>query len=641
MSTPRKFNNEVEVREYLETIHGDALLENSPLIYALENTSKTTELLNKIRFDESITLEQLLRELKKVHSLKHVKMGIVTETSYTDSTEGDHFYDVSDIDSVKRYVKRAGNVSVIKRSDVLGDVAMSLGRAICKSNPIEFDSFNDTIEYLSSQMKDPTTQSEDIDSINKIWDDLTSEQGVVAQINGDDLERARYDKMVNVGNLIDIIHAIDSDNDEMEDLCDIADITDGFNELSSNMFESVILNTVRRRTSMKCVVTEHMIQSLESQLFNDYSDITYNKPILEELTSDEARSIISYEYKRDKITPKGICKMIQLTCDPCSPFKSNDQINSIKDCLKDKCLNTLDYEIKSKEYCDIPIAHAMSYCKDFMKDVYRGLDDIEKSIDNTFDEIESCLNDKLEDYLREDAIAAQFNPNPFNVYKLTPFPVGTRTLQRTLTDIASANSDEELDKAMLEYARLENAYNHSVGVTEGKNDSPVDKGLRSVARASANAVNGGLRGMARAADNTKTSAKKIVDPMEKFIEDTLNKIKKSDQDERRNYIIKGGVVSRVGRFIRRGIGIVILGQFGTVGIILAGIRLLTVIATDSYLDQKERHKILRELEDELKIVEEKIEDSRGDENKQKKYELMRIRNQLKNDIDRITLRLKY
>ena len=41
------------------------------------------------------------------------------------------------------------------------------------------------------------------------------------------------------------------------------------------------------------------------------------------------------------------------------------------------------------------------------------------------------------------------------------------------------------------------------------------------------------------------------------------------------------------------------------------------------------------------MVEEKIEDSRGDEDKSKKYELMRIRAKLKKDIDRIQLGLKY
>ena len=40
------------------------------------------------------------------------------------------------------------------------------------------------------------------------------------------------------------------------------------------------------------------------------------------------------------------------------------------------------------------------------------------------------------------------------------------------------------------------------------------------------------------------------------------------------------------------------------------------------------------------VVNEKIEDSRGDENKAKKYELIRIKKKLENDLDRVKYRLK-
>ena len=75
--------------------------------------------------------------------------------------------------------------------------------------------------------------------------------------------------------------------------------------------------------------------------------------------------------------------------------------------------------------------------------------------------------------------------------------------------------------------------------------------------------------------------------------------------------------------------------------IVSGIIFIGHIATDKYLDKKERAKLLRELEDEIQICNEKIDDSRGDDNKQKKYELMRIRNQLTRTSEKIRLGLKY
>ena len=76
-------------------------------------------------------------------------------------------------------------------------------------------------------------------------------------------------------------------------------------------------------------------------------------------------------------------------------------------------------------------------------------------------------------------------------------------------------------------------------------------------------------------------------------------------------------------------------------IIITGITILTSFAIDKHMDKKVKNQILQELENELEMVEEKIEDSRGDEDKSKKYELMRIRAKLKKDIDRIQLGLKY
>ena len=77
------------------------------------------------------------------------------------------------------------------------------------------------------------------------------------------------------------------------------------------------------------------------------------------------------------------------------------------------------------------------------------------------------------------------------------------------------------------------------------------------------------------------------------------------------------------------------------GTVATAITLIASIAHDKYADAKEKNRIINELEDELEMVEEKIEDSKGDDNKSKKYELMRIRAKLKKEIDRIQMGLRY
>jgi hypothetical protein len=308
--------------------------------------------------------------------------------------------------------------------------------------------------------------------------------------------------------------------------------------------------------------------------------------------------------------------------------------------MKDKVKNTLDYQCSKKEYSDLPIVHGLGYARDYLKDIYADIDQVVKDIDELFDDIEDFIEESVKSFLEEQAMDAQFNPNPFDVYKLTPMPVGTRTLQRSLCDIACADTDEALEEAMMSYARLESAYNHMVMEAKAK-EKAKGTGARELVRNASNKVTSAARSASKTMDEGKHAVKKVIDPMENFIHETIEKIKKADMDERRNIIIKGGVAPKVIRWIKRGIGLVIVGSVGTTGALIAGIGLLGMIANDSHCDAKERVKILRELEDELNIVEEKIEDSRGDENKQKKYELMRIRNKLKKDIDRIKLRLKY
>ena len=122
----------------------------------------------------------------------------------------------------------------------------------------------------------------------------------------------------------------------------------------------------------------------------------------------------------------------------------------------------------------------------------------------------------------------------------------------------------------------------------------------------------------------------------------VEKAKKADAEERRNIIIKGGVLPKVTRWLKRAIPISIGLAAGTVipiTAVMSAIAFIGWVCTDKELDQRERTKILRELEDEIEIVNEKIEDARGESNKQKKYELMRIRNKLNRTKDSIALNL--
>lgn len=59
------------------------------------------------------------------------------------------------------------------------------------------------------------------------------------------------------------------------------------------------------------------------------------------------------------------------------------------------------------------------------------------------------------------------------------------------------------------------------------------------------------------------------------------------------------------------------------------------VATGKFVTDRERRKIILELEQEIEIVDEKINDARGDENKEAKYALMRTKHSLQNAVKKI------
>ena len=63
--------------------------------------------------------------------------------------------------------------------------------------------------------------------------------------------------------------------------------------------------------------------------------------------------------------------------------------------------------------------------------------------------------------------------------------------------------------------------------------------------------------------------------------------------------------------------------------------LVVRVALGKFVTDRERRKIIADLESEIEIIDEKISDARGDENKEAKYALMRTKNNLQNTIKKI------
>lgn len=187
--------------------------------------------------------------------------------------------------------------------------------------------------------------------------------------------------------------------------------------------------------------------------------------------------------------------------------------------------------------------------------------------------------------------------------------------------------EEELDNFELEFYDDEYVFE---GTKSDETRKKVNKNLNKIKKG-AHKVKGKTKKAGQGAKAVVHQIKKAGDAIDDGLTNSVNKVKQSYRNDMRDEIIEDKTRIKLSRIIRKAIT-------APVGIVAApAIKAISAITGKAINSpkEKERRLILRELEEELEIVEEKIEDSRGDSDKEKKYQLMRIRNQLKRDIERI------
>lgn len=361
----------------------------------------------------------------------------------------------------------------------------------------------------------------------------------------------------------------------------------------------------------------------------------------------------------------------------------------------DKLAKQYRFELNDPNgHIDLPIVHYIDavltkgkkcadQCGDMkaFKDICRLEEDITvafRNIENSINRVDASLTEGACQLL-EERVA---NPNQRNMNELTPmdplmrlaaYPMypktaGVRSVWRFFDRLEDAESFSELNECMVILLEMsENASllydvnpNGTLQLKEGATpamesfafayaancgeyasvmEGKAGATIREAGRNARNAVSTGARRIAKGAAVVSSGVHKVTDPMVKFISDTKEKMQKADEEERRNMIIKGGTMPKIYRWIKRGIALAIEGAIPVVNI-LAAVQLIHWIANDKKLDRRTKNQILKELDDEIELCNEKIDDARGDSSKEAKYKLIRIRNKLKRTSDRIRLNLK-
>ena len=379
---------------------------------------------------------------------------------------------------------------------------------------------------------------------------------------------------------------------------------------------------------------EHLV--VTEGLFNPSG----NTPIMESVI-DDTDVFMALENATSKPMLSGnslLDSMIAITTEACNEESILKFLNRYK--------NTVVYEMTHEKYRDLPIIMETGLCLKYIRENCSDIDKVMESCDQ-LDQLLGEIVSESECELIEDA--SQFNPDPCGLGSLTPFPVADRAVGNALCDIESAETDEELTEALIQFGRISSMINESYYVD----------GDMMIMRESAGSV-------ARKAESKSTekfskvttkdrskgpvaAVKHTVDPICKWIDKTMATIREKDMNERREIVLMGGdPTPKILRWVKRSIPLIALGAAGTVvpaASVIAGISLIGMIATDKTLDKRARESTLRSLEQELEIVNEKIEDSKGSgdspEARKKKYELMRIRSEITKQMDKIKYNLKY
>lgn len=148
--------------------------------------------------------------------------------------------------------------------------------------------------------------------------------------------------------------------------------------------------------------------------------------------------------------------------------------------------------------------------------------------------------------------------------------------------------------------------------------------------------------------NTVTkNLRRLDDKASDVVNRKLDGIINTGRDLAREKIVEGRPAVKISRFIRNGI-MALAGATGA-ATLLGPAAAAVIVAIGLYCkknltkktEEREKKRILLELETNLKITREKIEDAKAENDRKKKYQLMRIEATLEKEITRIKYGLRY
>ena len=308
--------------------------------------------------------------------------------------------------------------------------------------------------------------------------------------------------------------------------------------------------------------------------------------------------------------------------------KDNDEeLNYIKDCnttilYKHKYVNTESYSEMNKMY--LTLESLLDNHNDNM-------------IKYTLDELNHC--NKLIEHL---LMINSDEPTDQFVYEQAVDKFNSLVESIFFEDV---DRDIELEQMVELYELTEALCDYEA--TMEASSRIISKGTEKVTRAIGNksAKSSGMSSAKSAAGQLKRGAKIIDDRASGAINNKIDQIINFGRDMKREKLIEGKNTIRVSKVLKAAIAIIasktLIKSHPLIGTAITLIGLLGARGLSKATEVREKRRIMLELETELKITKEKIEDAKAENAKEKKYQLMRIENELEKEIFRIKHGMKY
>lgn len=164
----------------------------------------------------------------------------------------------------------------------------------------------------------------------------------------------------------------------------------------------------------------------------------------------------------------------------------------------------------------------------------------------------------------------------------------------------------------------------------------VDK--KELARKGKEAAKKGGAAVAKGAEETGKAIGKLPMAVERLIDSTFGKLGRMNRDVRQRAMLNGGYLSKMMRLLKHliiGLGVKYAIGGVIMGPVLGILAMVVSAALDKRASGKVRENLTKDMEQELKVVEEKIRDADVKGDRQAKYQLIRIKDALERDINRI------